>query len=176
MLTPVRIPGRDTAVIVNRGWVYSADGATIDAQQWREPVTAEGVAYVSWLPTQTAPRGGPAAPGPERQLDHRRASRAERELIAAMVPYPIAPYQLVLLDAAAFDNAGAAYGGAGRGPMGTGEPADRTRPVRIPLPALDEGPHKSYAVQWFAFAAIALIGTVAVARREWSANASDSAL
>ena len=176
ILTPVRIPGRDTAVIVNRGWVYSADGATIDAQRWREPVTAEGVAYVSWLPTGAAALGGGTVRRSESHAATRRASRAEREVIATMVPYPIAPYQLVLLDSAAIDNAGAAYGGAGIGPMGTGAPVDRTRPVRIPLPALDEGPHKSYAMQWFAFAAIALIGTVAVAHRERSHGVMDSAL
>jgi cytochrome oxidase assembly protein ShyY1 len=31
-------------------------------------------------------------------------------------------------------------------------------PRRIPPPALDEGPHFSYAVQWFTFTAIGLIG------------------
>jgi surfeit locus 1 family protein len=32
-------------------------------------------------------------------------------------------------------------------------------PRRIPPPSLDEGPHLNYAIQWFAFAAIALIGS-----------------
>ena len=49
ILTPLRLPGRDTAVIVNRGWVYSPDGATIDLTKWREPPGAVGTAYVSWL-------------------------------------------------------------------------------------------------------------------------------
>ena len=41
------------------------------------------------------------------------------------------------------------------------------RPVRLPVPAFaDEGPHLSYAVQWFSFAAIALIGTPIVVRRQ----------
>jgi cytochrome oxidase assembly protein ShyY1 len=39
--------------------------------------------------------------------------------------------------------------------------------ARLTPPPLDEGPHLSYAIQWFAFAAIALIGAGAVAiRRE----------
>jgi surfeit locus 1 family protein len=47
---------------------------------------------------------------------------------------------------------------------------DTTRPqgervARLPPPALDEGPHLSYAIQWFSFAAIALIGGAAVAVR-----------
>ena len=41
------------------------------------------------------------------------------------------------------------------------------RPARLPLPAFgNEGPHLSYAVQWFSFAAIALIGTPIVVRRQ----------
>ena len=41
------------------------------------------------------------------------------------------------------------------------------RPVRLPVPAFgDEGPHLNYAVQWFSFAAIALIGTPIVVRRQ----------
>jgi surfeit locus 1 family protein len=35
----------------------------------------------------------------------------------------------------------------------------------VGMPALDAGPHLSYAVQWFAFAVIALVGGVLLARR-----------
>jgi cytochrome oxidase assembly protein ShyY1 len=34
------------------------------------------------------------------------------------------------------------------------------------MPALDSGPHRGYAIQWFSFAAIALFGALAVVRRE----------
>lgn len=41
------------------------------------------------------------------------------------------------------------------------------RPARLQAPAFgDEGPHLNYAVQWFSFAAIALIGTPLVVRRQ----------
>jgi surfeit locus 1 family protein len=36
----------------------------------------------------------------------------------------------------------------------------------VPPPALDDGPHLSYAVQWFSFAAIALVGGALLARRD----------
>lgn len=36
---------------------------------------------------------------------------------------------------------------------------------RVPTPELQDGPHLSYAIQWFSFAAIALIGFIVVARR-----------
>jgi surfeit locus 1 family protein len=40
----------------------------------------------------------------------------------------------------------------------------------VPLPALDEGPHLSYALQWFSFAVIALVGGVLLARRDGGAR------
>jgi cytochrome oxidase assembly protein ShyY1 len=33
-------------------------------------------------------------------------------------------------------------------------------------PTLDEGPHLSYAIQWFAFATIAIVGCVVLLRRD----------
>ena len=39
-------------------------------------------------------------------------------------------------------------------------------PVPVPAPSVDEGPHLSYAVQWFSFASIALVGYVALMRKE----------
>lgn len=49
------------------------------------------------------------------------------------------------------------------------EPAAAGAPSRFirrwPAPALDEGPHLSYAVQWFSFATIALFGTVLLLRK-----------
>ncbi|HKC39165.1 MAG TPA: SURF1 family protein [Gemmatimonadales bacterium] len=44
---------------------------------------------------------------------------------------------------------------------------DPTRglPRRWPPPMLDDGPHLSYAIQWFSFALIALVGTAALIRK-----------
>ena len=176
ILTPVRRDGGDTAVLVNRGWVYAPDGATVDLARWREPEEAGGIAYVSWMPAPGSASPADAGGTPSSNAPARRTARLDRTVIAGMIPYPIAPYQLVLLDVEAMNDAGAAYGGAGAGPFGTAAPADPTRPIRIPLPALDEGPHQSYAIQWFAFAAIALVGTAAVARSEWSRHERDASL
>jgi len=38
-------------------------------------------------------------------------------------------------------------------------------PIRVPLPDLGEGPHRSYAFQWFTFATIGSIGYVLLLRR-----------
>jgi len=40
----------------------------------------------------------------------------------------------------------------------------RGLPRRWPAPVLDDGPHLSYAIQWFSFAMIALVGTAALLR------------
>jgi surfeit locus 1 family protein len=40
------------------------------------------------------------------------------------------------------------------------------RPIPAPLPELSEGPHLSYAIQWFTFAAISLVGYGVLARRK----------
>lgn len=37
----------------------------------------------------------------------------------------------------------------------------------VPLPPLTDGPHLSYAIQWFAFAVIALMGSVALFRSQY---------
>jgi cytochrome oxidase assembly protein ShyY1 len=40
------------------------------------------------------------------------------------------------------------------------------RPARLTAPALDNGAHLSYAIQWFAFAIIAWVGVAVVVSRE----------
>ena len=47
---------------------------------------------------------------------------------------------------------------------------DRDDPVPVPPPTLDEGPHLSYAVQWFIFAAAVLLGWVLAVRRSIAAH------
>jgi surfeit locus 1 family protein len=50
----------------------------------------------------------------------------------------------------------------------TQDPPNAQLPVPVPLPALSEGPHLSYAIQWFCFAAVAVIGVAILVRRERS--------
>jgi surfeit locus 1 family protein len=49
--------------------------------------------------------------------------------------------------------------------MNTPLPGPRGLPRRWPAPVLDNGPHLSYAIQWFSFAVITLVGTAALLRR-----------
>lgn len=129
--TPVRIAGSDTAVLVNRGWVYAPDATTVDGARWEEGDRAlvEGFA----LPFPGPGRGVAAVSSQPRTLRH-----PELDAFRALVPYPVADYYVVQTDTAGFD-------------------IDST-PARLTPPALDEGQHLSYAFQWFSFAAIALGG------------------
>jgi cytochrome oxidase assembly protein ShyY1 len=46
------------------------------------------------------------------------------------------------------------------------DPPPSRLPTLIPAPLLSEGPHLSYAIQWFTFAAVALAGAAILFRRE----------
>ena len=132
--------GGDTAVLVNRGWVYSPDAASVDLTRWREPDSATVRGFVDVFP---APRAGAA-----RSASHANGYRwLDRDAIARGAGYPIAPLVVV----ARGDTVG----------MG----ASRI-PARLEPPPLDEGPHWNYAIQWFAFAAVSLAGLAAFLRAE----------
>jgi surfeit locus 1 family protein len=138
VLTPIRVPGLDSAVLVNRGWVYSPDGMTIELHRWRESATTFTGYLESFAssPADTVRQGG--------------VRRASYEAIARAVPYPIQKYYVVALaDSLASPDSVSAT----------------PRIVRLARPKLDGGPHLSYALQWFAFATIAVVGAGIVAAR-----------
>lgn len=135
LFTPVRIGGSDTAVLVNRGWVYSPDAGSVNQIRWREGDTARVVGYVELY---SADAGASTAANP-RAI--RRVSRSE---IEAKIPYPLAPFYVVAI----------------------GDTTNLSHPARRLIPVLGDGSHLFYAIQWFAFAAIALVGAAIVVVRE----------
>ncbi|HYX81637.1 MAG TPA: SURF1 family protein [Gemmatimonadales bacterium] len=114
LITPLRLPD-GSAVLVDRGWVYTPDAFHVDHSLYREPDTAT-VTGIAEIP----PRG-----------------RGDVD-VTGFLPF------IIQLD----------------GP----DPATRL-PRRWPAPAFDNGPHLSYAIQWFSFALIALVGTVVLIRK-----------
>ena len=138
VLTPIRVPGHDTAVLVNRGWVYTPDASTVEPSRYHAPdSTFEG--YVDEFQPPVA------VPPPEPQ--HLRTINYQR--IASGLPYPIADTYVVALGA---------------------DTVISGVPMRLSTPALDEGPHLSYAIQWFAFALIALGGAAFVILKDREAR------
>jgi len=144
ILTPLRVPGTDTAVLVNRGWVYAADAMSVDFARWRESNDAAVTGYLLAIPH--GGRGAVSATNSPRVVRH-----LEYDSLAKRMPYPIAPYILVATE--------------NRSPGSSPTSRDST-PARLPPPLLDEGPHLGYAIQWFAFAVIGLVGAGAVARAD----------
>jgi surfeit locus 1 family protein len=138
IVTPLRMAGTDTAVLVTRGWVYAPDGMTIDRKRWQEPDTLAGDAFVENFTNGTGQ--------PELARRDRLFRWLDQATIARDFPYPIEPYRLILIS-----------GGAPKG--------DNV-PPRVDVPPLDEGPHKNYAIQWFSFAAISILGMILFVRRK----------
>jgi surfeit locus 1 family protein len=155
LVTPLRLVDAAAgapAVLVNRGWAYSPNGAAVTLERWREkPATADSVVTVWGFVDEIAPRparfagavsaaAGSAGPQAVLWLDDRELARRAGYAIAPLVLTMENPVPRALEDSV---------------------------PARLPVPALDEGPHLNYALQWFAFAAIALggLGLVLVARR-----------
>lgn len=136
LLTPI-VMDDGSAVIVDRGWIP----LDLDPTQESPPtgtVRIDGVLFAS--------AGDPPGPvGVERERVDTLV-RVDLARIQAQLPYRIAPVYILL------------QGGRTTEPGGF--------PVPAPLPELSEGPHLSYAVQWFTFATIALVGFMILALRE----------
>ena len=141
LFTPLRVAGRDTAVLVNRGWIYSPDGETVQNQRWHEPDTSF-VGYADLLPEH-----GRFADDGVLRRDQRIARQLDDVSITRLIPYPVSRLYLVATQ------------------QDTTIPVSQ-RVARLSPPPLDEGPHLSYAIQWFSFAVIALVGAGAVAVRD----------
>jgi surfeit locus 1 family protein len=138
ILTPLRIAG-DTAVLVNRGWVYSPNGISIDLPTWREPDSARIDGFVETYVIADVPVSTPSGARAIRRLD--------RDSIQRRIPYTLLPVILVQQQPP---------------PAGA---VERT-PVRVAPPPLSEGSHRAYAVQWFGFALVGIVGTILVIERD----------
>jgi surfeit locus 1 family protein len=136
VVTPLLLANQDTAVLVNRGFVPTPDAGPIDdRERYREPevTDVDGIALA-------IPDAGDGNP-----IHHRGRTSWRRLDLSALrraMPYPLARYYLVI-----------------EPPTSSSEHTVKghSLPIRIDPPALDDGPHLAYAIQWF------LIGGTAVA-------------
>jgi surfeit locus 1 family protein len=134
------------AVLVNRGWIPSADAATAKPEQY----PARGERAVTGLAEPIARGGGNAYGRVEiDSLEVWSVSQLDADSVAARLPYLVRPYVLTALP----------------------ESAGATDVLPVPATArfYDEFMHRSYAGQWFSFAAIALIGMVVLAKKRRAA-------
>ncbi|HEX6220326.1 MAG TPA: SURF1 family protein [Acidimicrobiia bacterium] len=136
VITPL-VVADGTAVLVNRGWVP----LTLDDVPVEEASPPTGLVETGgWVHlTETRPPLGPEEP--EGDLDV--FNRVDIGRIGSQMPYPIAPVYLVA---------------AGEGDQ---------LPIPVDPPDFsDEGPHLAYAIQWFGFAIVGLVGFYFLARRK----------
>jgi cytochrome oxidase assembly protein ShyY1 len=124
------------AVLVDRGWVPF----TMDTPPVPEGAPPTTRVKVVGLLVPSEPGGAP------EQAGATTFTRVDLDRIGAGLPYPLLPYAIQLRT---------------QDPAQTG-----ALPVPPPAPTLDEGPHMDYALQWFAFAAIAGFGFLLLVVRE----------
>lgn len=138
VLTPVVVAGDGPPVLVNRGWAYAADGMSVDLAKWHEGDSAMVEGYLEeFVPG----KGMVSTASQPRGIRH-----LVRDSVEARLGERVAPFVVVQR-------------------LGEEQRDSITHLMRLPTPVLDEGSHRSYAVQWFSFAAIAVIGAAVVARR-----------
>ena len=150
VLTPVRPLEEgwgDTAVVVLRGYLYSPDARSVDLARAREADTLSLEALVTLFP--------PPTPGAVRSPSSANAIRAlDRDTLSAMMHRPLAPAVLLAL--------------------GDTVTRDVALVTRVPPPSQGEGPHFSYAMQWFGFATVFIVGFLAFARNSSRARREDT--
>jgi cytochrome oxidase assembly protein ShyY1 len=128
VLTPLDL-GDGTAVVVNRGWIPAA--AETDGSDV-EFDTPTGTVTVEGIVGRSYPDPRPSG-DEQRTIAHVDLEWFDEQVDADLYPVPL---QLLAQD-----------------PAQQGE-----LPRPLDPPPLDEGPHLSYAVQWFLFTTVALIG------------------
>ena len=146
VVTPLVPDDGGPALLVNRGWVPAIDAVTARPEEYPAP----GPQVVVGLAEPLA-HGGRATPFHRIEIDTLdvwSAARLDADSIAARLPYPVRPYALKALPDASDSTAAA------------GAVAVVPRTIRSAARPYDETMHRSYAAQWFAFAAIFVIGSL----------------
>jgi surfeit locus 1 family protein len=143
VLTPLRTAG-GLALLVNRGWMHADDGQNAAPESLPEPGARRVVGMLEPLARRDGMPSWRALAGPAAV--HWSTHELDSASVAAHAPYALAPAVLVALPDTA---ASAGF--------------TRTGP-----PLLDEQVHVSYAFQWFAFAFVTVVGTLAIALRRRS--------
>jgi len=146
ILTPLKIAGTEEMILVDRGWITFEDWQNRNLAEYDEQgsVRAQGMLRVSQTKL-----------GLRECLDE-TAGEAPFQVwclalggISQYLPYELLPVYLI------------------QAPTGEQD----TPPFRaIPQIEISEGPHLSYAIQWFTFTAILLIGYPFFVRRELQAR------
>ena len=135
VVTPLLLSDGGPAVLVNRGFLPAPDAVSAVTDGTQEP----GPLTVRGLAL-------PLGSGPGEPVEHGGRTTWRRLDVGALrqrLPYPIFPIYI----------------------LQTPDSSLPRFPRRLEAPAVDEGPHLSYAIQWFLFAGLAAAFAVLVVGR-----------
>ena len=135
IVTPLVFEGGRTAVLVNRGFVPAPDAASVETDALQEP----GMVTVKGL--AMAPPAGKGAP--LQRPNGTTWARLDLEALGARMPYTLAPIYIRQEPDSALPRF----------------------PRRLEPFPIDDGPHLSYAIQWFSFALMAVVFGIVVLRQ-----------
>jgi len=142
VITPLRLSGRNEAVLVDRGWIPLTEASPEARRKFAPPAGEMLVTGIARQPETYV--GGPQDPPLSAERPRLDAwFRVDVARIQQQTPYPLLPLFIEVQ------------------PIPGAEP---TLPQPVPLPELDQGPHLGYAIQWFAFAGILVVGYVVLQR------------
>lgn len=128
LITPLKPLRGDTVILIQRGFVTTADARTIDPA----PLTESGIQQVRGIAVALPDS---AAGEPSEENGRLTWRRVDLRVLRQRLPYPLASFMV----------------------LQTPDSSLPKLPRRDQAPALDDGPHLSYAVQWFSFAITALV-------------------
>jgi surfeit locus 1 family protein len=129
VITPLRLSGQDREIWVRRGFVPSPDAATPPAVI---PSPDTGLVQVTGIAMAAPARSDSGKP--LRRGAVTTWSRLDGAVMRSLAPRAL-PFELLLMD----------------------DPAGPGRLTPVPVPELTNGPHLSYAIQWFGIALAALL-------------------
>ena len=136
IVSPLLLDDGRSAVLVTRGFVPTPDAFTVEPDLLREPGTVRVEGIT--LPIRSG-AGALLQQGKETTW-----ARLDLEALRARLPYPISPVYIRQLPDSALPRF----------------------PRRLEPLSLDDGPHLSYAIQWFSFSVMALVFGVVLARQK----------
>lgn len=151
LVTPLQLMGQSHAILVDRGWIPLVAGVEPDKDvyQGADPVIIEGIVRLSQAEPVWNFLADSVPEAGEAPLETWRLLNIEG--IQGQIPYPLLPIYITQTN------------------NQTGEP-----PIPEPEIDLSEGTHLGYAIQWFSFTAVAVIGGYFWLRRKQNIPPSET--
>ncbi|MHA7189645.1 SURF1 family cytochrome oxidase biogenesis protein [Arthrobacter sp. MDT2-16] len=141
VLTPLKLDD-GTAVVIDRGWLPIGNAEAGRPDEIPAPPPGQ---------VEVTARTKPGEPAVNRGAPEGQVASIHLPALAERVDYPLqdAAYGLLALE----------------------RPAAAQTPLAAPKPSIDEGPHLSYSMQWFAFGVLAFVGLGYAARQQRRSDA-----